>query len=183
MLVRVADDETDSWQRRYLLWRPLRVAAGDHDLCFGILAADTANRRTRVLIRARGNRAGVHHNYGGLRRSGSARHPALCELAFESGAVGLSGAAAEVLYIVSRHIPMVPQTSRHRGKANQRPRAKALRLRSGQVRATFAHQAVAAVLRDWKHSRQKTGRPCVGRKGTVVCFPHPEQVAWVSTLV
>ena len=45
-----------------------------------------------------------------------------------------------------------------------------------------ADQAVAAVLRDWKHSRQKTGRPCVGRKGTVVCFPHPEQVAWVSTL-
>jgi hypothetical protein len=44
-------------------------------------------------------------------------------------------------------------------------------------------QAEAAVLRDWKHSRQKTGRPCVGRKGTVVCFPHPEQVAWVSTLV
>jgi hypothetical protein len=37
--------------------------------------------------------------------------------------------------------------------------------------------AEAAVLRDWKHSRQKTGRPCVGRKGTVVCFPHPEQVA------
>ena len=44
-------------------------------------------------------------------------------------------------------------------------------------------QAVAWVLRDWKHSRQNTGRPCVGRKGTVVCLPHPEHVAWVSTLV
>jgi hypothetical protein len=34
--------------------------------------------------------------------------------------------------------------------------------------------------RCWKHSRQNTGRPCVGRKGTVVSFPHCEQVALVS---
>src|SRR5688572_6772802 len=35
--------------------------------------------------------------------------------------------------------------------------------------------------RCWKHSLQKTGRPCVGRKGTVVSFPHAEQEVWVST--
>src|SRR6202023_2605940 len=35
-------------------------------------------------------------------------------------------------------------------------------------------------LRCWKHSRQKTGRPCVGRKGTVVSFPHCEQFVFVS---
>src|ERR1700751_920312 len=34
--------------------------------------------------------------------------------------------------------------------------------------------------RCWKHSRQNTGRPCVGRKGTVVSFPHCEQVVFVS---
>src|SRR6516165_11996034 len=34
--------------------------------------------------------------------------------------------------------------------------------------------------RCWKHSLQKTGRPCVGRKGTVVSFPHCEQVVLVS---
>jgi hypothetical protein len=34
--------------------------------------------------------------------------------------------------------------------------------------------------RCWKHSRQKTGRPCVGRKGTVVSLPHCEQVVLVS---
>src|SRR5271166_2277056 len=34
--------------------------------------------------------------------------------------------------------------------------------------------------RCWKHSRQKTGRPCVGRKGTVVSLPHWEQVVLVS---
>jgi len=34
--------------------------------------------------------------------------------------------------------------------------------------------------RCWKHSRQKTGRPCVGRKGTVVSLPHCEQLVLVS---
>src|ERR1051325_6418947 len=38
-----------------------------------------------------------------------------------------------------------------------------------------------ANFRDWKHSLQKTGRPCVGRKGTVVSFPHAEHWVWVST--
>ena len=35
--------------------------------------------------------------------------------------------------------------------------------------------------RDWKHSLQKTGRPCVGLNGTVVSLPHAEQVVKVST--
>src|SRR5439155_811904 len=34
--------------------------------------------------------------------------------------------------------------------------------------------------RCWKHSLQKTGRPWVGRKGTVVSFPHCEQLVLVS---
>src|SRR5204863_9100206 len=38
-----------------------------------------------------------------------------------------------------------------------------------------------ANFRDWKHSLQNTGRPCVGRNGTVVSLPHAEQVACVST--
>src|SRR5262245_17990516 len=38
-----------------------------------------------------------------------------------------------------------------------------------------------ANFRDWKHSLQKTGRPCVGLKGTVVSFPHAEHVVTVST--
>lgn len=40
--------------------------------------------------------------------------------------------------------------------------------------------AAPSALRCWKHSRQKTGRPCVGRKGTVVSFPHCEQLVFVS---
>src|SRR5579872_5093807 len=38
-----------------------------------------------------------------------------------------------------------------------------------------------ANFRDWKHSRQNTGRPCVGRNGTVVSFPQAEQLVVVST--
>src|SRR3954463_3866612 len=38
-----------------------------------------------------------------------------------------------------------------------------------------------ANFRCWKHSLQNTGRPCVGRNGTVVSFPQAEQVVWVST--
>jgi hypothetical protein len=37
------------------------------------------------------------------------------------------------------------------------------------------------VRRCWKHSRQNTGRPWVGLKGTVVSFPHTEHTACVST--
>jgi hypothetical protein len=44
-----------------------------------------------------------------------------------------------------------------------------------------ALQAVATLFFCVKHSRQKIGLPCVGRKGTVVSLPHCEQVARVST--
>src|SRR5262249_12927921 len=41
-------------------------------------------------------------------------------------------------------------------------------------------QAAPMARRCWKHSRQKTGRPWVGRKGTVVSLPHCEQLVLVS---
>jgi hypothetical protein len=43
-----------------------------------------------------------------------------------------------------------------------------------------SNYAAPIARRCWKHSRQKTGRPCVGRKGTVVSFPHCEQLVLVS---
>jgi hypothetical protein len=44
------------------------------------------------------------------------------------------------------------------------------------------NQADAGCRFCWKHSRQNTGRPCVGLNGTVVSLPHSEQVVRVSTL-
>ena len=176
--MRIADDETDAGQRRNFFGGALRVAASHHDSCFGILPAHAADRGARILVRARRNGAGIHDHHGRFRRSGGASHPALLELAFEGGAVSLRGAAAKVLYVVSGHDPMVPHPLQSPQKGNVKGRGR------GRPRdIARADQAEAAVRRDIKHSRQKTGRPCVGRKGTVVCFPHPEQVAWVSTLV
>ena len=53
---------------------------------------------------------------------------------------------------------------------------------SGRLACCFEFLLYAApiALRCWKHSRQNTGRPCVGRKGTVVSFPHCEQFVFVS---
>src|SRR5256885_356908 len=42
------------------------------------------------------------------------------------------------------------------------------------------NQAAPMARRCWKHSRQKTGRPWLGRNGTVVSFPHCEQFVLVS---
>src|SRR5436190_13303085 len=66
--------------------------------------------------------------------------------------------------------------------------ACARRRRAGGVRVTAATAKkrrytppAPANFRDWKHSLQKTGRPCVGLKGTVVSLPHAEHVVTVST--
>ena len=46
-----------------------------------------------------------------------------------------------------------------------------------------SYVATAAAFRLKKHSRQYTGRPWVGLKGTVVSRPHWEQVVVVSDFV
>src|SRR5690349_12122720 len=55
------------------------------------------------------------------------------------------------------------------------------------VRRFILNQAPPAMaadaLRLRKHSRQYTGRPCVGLKGTVVSRPHCEHMVMVSVLV
>jgi len=92
--------------RRYLNERKipqLFVASGDNDSGFGILAADSANRGAGVLIGARRHGAGVEDYDGSSRWTGGARKSALFELPFKGGAIGLSGAAAEVFYKESGH--------------------------------------------------------------------------------
>jgi len=54
------------------------------------------------------------------------------------------------------------------------------RLFQPRVRQEKPYYAAPIARRCWKHSRQKTGRPCVGRKGTVVSLPHWEQLVFVS---
>src|SRR5258708_38895393 len=126
MFVGVADDEADAGQRRDFFRSALCVASGHYDSCFRILAANAADRGARILVRAGGHGAGIHHDYGGLRRSRGACDTVLLELAFEGGAVSLSGAAAKVLYIVSGHVSYGnADFTSPQDRQSQKPRARA----------------------------------------------------------
>ena len=52
---------------------------------------------------------------------------------------------------------------------------------AGELAVTARTIQAEMALRAWKQSRQKMGRFCVGRKGTVVSLPQCEQVVCVST--
>src|ERR1700722_18767452 len=122
----------------------MRIASRNDDSCPGILSLYPANRGAGILIRRSRNRAGIHHDHGGLRRTASANHAALLELAFERGTIRLRGTATEVLYVVSRHVSMVAQTGATLGENVPCPSFD-----HGQLRTVFRSvaQAVAAVLR------------------------------------
>ena len=62
MFMRVADDLADAGQSGDFFRRALRVAAGDHDLGFGVLAMNAADGGAGVLIGGGGHGAGVKNN-------------------------------------------------------------------------------------------------------------------------
>ena len=182
----------------------LGIASRDHDLRAWILALDAANGSARILVRSIGDRTRIQNDQVGLAGGRGTGQAALSQLTLQGGAIRLSGAAAEVFYVVTGHLSMVAHGAVGRGRTRvpQRGHNKAggseLSTNFGELSPNFGElqrasatpqlracsdQAVAVVRRCWKHSRQKTGRPCVGRKGTVVSLPHCEQVARVSTLV
>jgi len=183
MLVRVADDMRDTAQGSDFLGSALRIAAGDDDAGLGILALNAADGGAGILISGRGHCAGIEYDDRGLARGGGARKAEFLELTFERGAVGLGGAATEVFYVISGHISMLAHRVARIPTRGRFPLLAKLARKWGTAqRGRPPNQAEAAGLRAWKHSRQNTGRPCVGRNGTVVSLPHPEQTAWVSTL-
>ena len=129
---------------------------------------DPPHRRPRVLVRRRRDRAGIQHYDLGMLRRVSRQQPAFAELAFHRGAVGLGGPAAKILYVEAGHAPMVTETGSGR-------------LSGADTQPVGPGYADAICRRCWKHSRQNTGRPCVGLNGTVVSLPHCEQLVRVST--
>ncbi len=72
---------------------------------------------------------------------------------------------------VGQIVPCIPRDAFCRSRSSFKRRA---------CDFEFLFYAAPIALRCWKHSRQNTGRPCVGRKGTVVSFPHCEQFVFVS---
>src|SRR5262245_20806650 len=68
----------------------------------------------------------------------------------------------------------------HARRQTQRRRRRLLRT-SCRTKPKNQAPPAPANFRDWKHSLQNTGRPCVGRNGTVVSRPQAEQLVTVST--
>ena len=76
MLVRVADDERNAVEGGDLLRGTLRIAAGNNDSGSGIRAMDAPDRRPCILIRGRGDGAGVQDDdFGFGRRAGPRQSP------------------------------------------------------------------------------------------------------------
>src|SRR5262245_51141191 len=67
------------------------------------------------------------------------------------------------------------------GRGRTAPPAHPMSIRLTKEPGEAQTPPAPANFRDWKHSLQKTGRPCVGLKGTVVSLPQFEQLVMVST--
>jgi hypothetical protein len=101
--MRVANDQIHARQRCEFFGCALRVAACDNDSSFRVLAADSADCGTGILIGAVGNGAGIQDDYRSLLGIRGANKATLFELAFEGCAIRLGGATAKILNKKSRH--------------------------------------------------------------------------------
>jgi hypothetical protein len=95
--VGVADDPGDAGELGEFFGGALGVAAGDDDLGGGILGVDFADGVAGLGIGGGGDGAGVHNYDAGCARICGGGAAAVEELTLEGGAVGLGGAAAELL--------------------------------------------------------------------------------------
>ena len=109
VFVGIAYNQIDSWQCRDFFRSALGVASCNHDSRIGVLTANAANRGASVLISRRCHRTGVQNYDRRLFRAGGAAQASLLELAFQSRAIGLSGAAAEIFNVIAGHISIVAQ--------------------------------------------------------------------------
>ena len=103
MLVRIAYDQIYPGQGRDFFGGALGITACNYDACFGILAADSTDCGTGILIGACRDRTGVQNYDRCPLRTRGAGQALFFELAFQGGAVGLRGAASEVFYKESGH--------------------------------------------------------------------------------
>jgi hypothetical protein len=101
--VGIADDPGDAWEGGEFFGSALGVAAGDDEAGRGILGVKLANRVACLSVGGSGYRARVENNDGGRCWIGRGSAATIEELAFDSGAIGLRGAAAELLDVEARH--------------------------------------------------------------------------------
>jgi hypothetical protein len=90
--------------------RALRVTAGYQNPAGGVLPVDAADGGAYVLVGRRGHGAGIQNHDFGLLWRARRREAVLPQLALQNGAIGLSGAATEVLNIESAHSDIIGTT-------------------------------------------------------------------------
>ena len=108
VFMRVADHHVDAGKRGDFLWSALGIASSDDDFRQRILPLDAPYGGASVLVGGVCDSTGIK-NYQARLRGGGRDEAASLELALDGGAVGLRGAAAEVLYVVGQHRIMVAQ--------------------------------------------------------------------------
>ena len=125
----VADDVSDAGEGGEFFRCALRVAAGDDNFGGGILVVDFADGVASLSVGGSGDGTGVEDydfGGGGVSRRGKAE---IAELAFEGGAVGMGGAATELVDVEGGHffdeefydgdrIPVILQFEKCWGKAH-----------------------------------------------------------------
>ena len=103
VLMRIANYECDPGQSRNFLRRSLRVATRDHDLALGILALNSADGSTGILIGGGGYRTGIQNDYLGFLQSSCYFQSTLKKLALYGSAIRLRRPTAKILYVKTRH--------------------------------------------------------------------------------
>jgi hypothetical protein len=101
--VGVADDPGDAGECGELFGGALGVAAGDNDASGGICGVEFSNGAAGLGVRGGGYCASVDDDYVGAGGFGRGSEASFEELAFEGGAIGLSGAAAELFDVKGVH--------------------------------------------------------------------------------
>ena len=101
--VGIADDERDTGEGRKFFGGALGVTTGDKDFGGRILRVDFANGIAGLCVGGGSDGAGVDDDELGVLRRSRGGAAAIKELAFDGGAVGLSGATAELFDVEGRH--------------------------------------------------------------------------------
>jgi len=102
--VGIADDPGDAWESGQLFGRTLRIAACGDNADGRVGGVKLSNGAAGLGIGGGCDSAGVNDDDIGGRRSGGGGAATVKQLALEGGAVGLRGAATELLDEEAQHL-------------------------------------------------------------------------------
>src|SRR5207244_5242686 len=103
MFMRVADDTANSRQRGDFLRGALGITAGNNNLPLGILTVEAADSGSSVPGSLGGYRTSINTHNVGFSRIWHRAQALIEELTLNCRAVGLGGAASEILHVKARH--------------------------------------------------------------------------------